>query len=112
MSSAGRLNGIVLFGLLAASLAAGQDSASQADRAEIRGPQFHGPPSSEEFEDFSSPAIARLRKEYRLDDVVRGETSEFQKQLKLRHWVHSRWPIDNDQKFSGDVFAILGKAKT
>ncbi len=112
MSSAGRLNGIVLFGLLAASLAAGQDSASQADRAEIRGPQFHGPPSSEEFEDFSSPAIARLRKEYRLDDVVRGETSEFEKQLKLRHWVHSRWPIDNDQKFSGDVFAILEKAKT
>jgi hypothetical protein len=112
MSSAGRLKRIVLFGLLAASLVAGQDSASQTDKVEIRGPEFHGPPSSEDFEDFSSPDIARLRKEYRLDDVVRGETSEFQKQLKLRHWVHSRWPIDNDQTFSGDVFAILEKAKT
>ena len=43
---------------------------------------------------------------------MRGETSEFQKLLKLRHWVHSRWPIDNDQNFSGDAFAILEKAKT
>ena len=32
--------------------------------------------------------------------------------LKLRHWVHSRWHIDNEQNFTGDVFAILEKAKT
>jgi transglutaminase superfamily protein len=112
MSSVARLNGIVLFALLAGSLTAGQDSATRTDEVVIRGPQFHSPPYSEDFEDFASPNITRLRNEYRLDEVVRGETSEFQKLLKLRHWVHSRWPIDNDQKFSGDVFAILEKAKT
>jgi hypothetical protein len=111
MSSVTRLNGIVLFGL-AASLVAGQDSANRnTDGVVIRGPQFHGPRSSDDFEDFASPRIPRLREEYRLDEVVRGETSEFQKLLKLRHWVHSRWPIDNDQNFSGDAFAILEKAK-
>jgi hypothetical protein len=82
------------------------------DEVVVRGPQFHSPRSTEDFEDFASPSIKRLREEYRLDDVVRGETNEFRKLLKLRHWVHTRWPIDNDQNFSGDVFAILEKAKT
>jgi len=62
-------------------------------------------------EDPASPDVKRLREEYRLDDVVIGETSEFRKMLKLRHWVHSRWHIDNEQNFNGDVFAILEKAK-
>ena len=79
--------------------------------AVIRGPQFHAPQSFHDFEEFDSPRIQRLREEYHLDEVVRGETNEFRKLLKLRHWVHSRWPIDNDQKFSGDVFEILEKAK-
>lgn len=112
MSGATRLIGIVLFGL-AASLVAGQDSSNkEQDEVVIRGPQFHSTRFSDDFEDFASPRIARLRAEYRLDEVVRGETSEFKKLLKLRHWVHSRWPIDNDQNFSGDAFAILEKAKT
>jgi hypothetical protein len=54
----------------------------------------------------------RLREEYRLDDVVKGETSEFRQMLKLRHWVHSRWHIDNEQNFGGNVFEILEKAKS
>ena len=62
-------------------------------------------------EDPASPLVKRLRTEYRLDDVVKGETNEFRKLLKLRHWVHSRWHIDNEQNFNGDVFAILEKAK-
>ena len=112
MSCVTRLNGIVLFAL-AASLVAGQDAANRnMDEVAIRGPQFHGPRFSDDFEDFANPRNARLRGEYRLDDVVRGETSEFRRMLKLRHWVHSRWPIDNDQNFSGDAFEILEKAKT
>src|SRR5687768_6019800 len=105
MSDLTRLIGIVLFGL-ATSIGAAPDSATnKMDEVVIRGPQFHGPRSIEDFEEFASPNIKRLREEYRLDDVVRGETNEFRKLLKLRHWVHSRWPIDNDQNFSGDVFA-------
>jgi hypothetical protein len=38
---------------------------------------------------------------------IAGEENEFQKILKLRHWVHRQWPIDDDQPFSGDAFAIL-----
>ena len=40
------------------------------------------------------------------------ETNEFQRILKLGHWVHGRWPVDNDENVSGDAFAILEKAKT
>ena len=106
---------------LGASLLAGQQEArplriegSEAETLEavIRGPQFHAPQGFHDFEEFTSPLLQRLRKEYALDEVVRGEASEFRKMLKLRHWVHSRWHIDNDQKFSGDVFQILEKAKT
>jgi hypothetical protein len=112
MSSVTSLSGVVLFGL-AALLVAGQDSSSKKidEVVAIRGPEFHAPRFSDEFEEFGSPRITRLREEYRLDDVVRGETSEFKKMLKLRHWIHSRWPIDNDQNFSGDAFEILEKAK-
>ena len=80
--------------------------------ATIRGPEFHAPELFNGFEDFDSPLIQRLRHEYQLDQVVKGETNEFRGMLKLRNWVHSRWPIDNDQKFMGDVFEILEKAKT
>jgi hypothetical protein len=47
-----------------------------------------------------------------LEKVVAGEPDEFSRLLKLRHWVHSRWPIDNNQTFDGDAFEILEKAKT
>jgi hypothetical protein len=64
------------------------------------------------MEDYYNSRLKRLRVEYRLDEVVAGEKNEFRKLLKLRHWVHSQWRIDNDQNFSGDAFAILEKAKT
>src|SRR5688572_26954143 len=112
MSRVTRSTRIVLFGL-AAFIVAGQDSASKnTDEVVIRGPRFDAPRFLEDFEDFASPRIAQLRKEYRLNEVVHGEASEFKRMLKLRHWVHSRWPIDNDQKFMGDAFDILEKAKT
>ena len=106
---------------LAASLAAApqesrpltvQGAPPGAYEAAIRGPEFHAPhPAFREFEEFSSPRIRRLREEYGLDAVVAGETSEFRRMLKLRNWIFQRWPIDNDQKSGGDVFAILEKAK-
>jgi hypothetical protein len=88
-----------------------QDSQPNISEAIVRGPQFHAPETFHGFEQSTSPQIRRLRDEYQLDDVVRGETDEFRQMLKLRHWVHSRWPIDNEQKLSGDVFQILEYAK-
>jgi predicted esterase len=80
-------------------------------KATITGPEFHASRLFVGVEDLASPLVKRLREEYRLDDVVKGESDEFRKLLKLRHWVHSRWHIDNDQTFNGDVFAILEKAR-
>jgi hypothetical protein len=81
-------------------------------RATVSGPRFHPPEVFAAIEDFHNPRLKRLRNEYALEKVVAGEPNEFRKLLKLRHWVHTRWPIDNDQKEGGDAFAILEKAKT
>lgn len=80
--------------------------------ATVAGPRFASPELFQGFEDYHHPSLRRLRTTYGLDRVVAGETDEFRKMLRLRHWVFSRWPIDNDQRFSGDAFAILEKAKT
>ncbi len=80
--------------------------------AAISGQPFHAPNDFYAFEESRSPRIKRLREEYRLDEVVQGEESEFARMLKLRHWVHSRWPIDNKQQFSGGALEILEEAKT
>jgi hypothetical protein len=76
------------------------------------GPVFRAPEYFGGSEDYHNPRVKRLRDEYQLEQIVAGEPSEFRRLLKLRHWVHTRWPIDNDQQFSGDAFAILEKAKT
>ena len=80
-------------------------------RAALEGPRFHAPEIFAAFEDYHNPRVSRLREEYGLAGVVAGEPQEFRRQLKLRHWVHTRWPIDNNQNKGGDAFAILEMAK-
>jgi hypothetical protein len=80
-------------------------------RATLSGPGFYAPEVLAAIEDYHNPRLKRLRDDYGLDKVIAGEPREFRKQLKLRHWVHTRWPIDNSQKEGGDAFAILEKAK-
>jgi hypothetical protein len=89
-----------------------RDASAQIVKAEVTGPTFHSPEHFQGFEEFYHPRLKRLRDEYELEKVVAGESNEFCRLLRLRHWVHSRWPIDNDQTFSGDAFAILEKAKS
>lgn len=89
------------------------DAASEAIvRATMNGPRFYAPDVFAAIEDYHNPRLKRLRDEYGLEKVIAGEPKEFRRLLKLRHWVHTRWPIDNDQKEGGDAFAILEKAKT
>lgn len=80
-------------------------------RAVIIGPEAHIP---EQFSGFEDDLRSRnsLRERYGIDAAIEGETSEFRQILKLRHWVHCQWPIDDTQEFSGDAFAILEKART
>lgn len=80
-------------------------------KATRSGPSFSAPELFPGVEDFHNPRIKKLRDQEGLEKVVAGEENEFLRLLKLRHWVHSQWPIDNDQRFSGDAFAILERAK-
>lgn len=89
-----------------------ENAGGNITKATISGPRFYAPKEFRGLEQLQSPRIRRLREEYNLEDVLEGGRGEFRRMLLLRHWVHSRWPIDNEQRFSGDAFAILEKAKT
>jgi len=113
-----------IVGLLAGPLSAAESTSFQEPRLEIKnatsciaeatisGPQFFAPEAFHSFEVLESPRVAQLRDSFGFHDVVEDESDEFRKMLRLRHWVHTRWPIDDEQSFSGDAFAILEKAKT
>ncbi len=45
-------------------------------------------------EDFKHPKLVALRKKYKLDEVVAGSKTEFEKLLKLRNWVKKQWRYD------------------
>jgi hypothetical protein len=81
-------------------------------RAAVSGPVLYAPEVFQGAEDFYNPRVQRLRSDYDFMKSVAGEQNEFQKILKLRHWIHRQWPIDDEQTFSGDAFAILEKART
>jgi hypothetical protein len=114
---------VVLTLLIAASGPAGgwQDvdarplSISGADasivRATLSGPRFSAPEVFQGAEDYHNPRVHRLRSEYDFLEAIEGEENEFRRILKLRHWVHRQWPIDDEQTFSGDAFAILEEAR-
>jgi hypothetical protein len=79
--------------------------------AALRGPVFHASEVFQGAEDYYNPRVRKLRSDYDFMGSIAREKTEFQKILKLRHWVHRQWPIDDDQQFSGDAFAILEKAR-
>lgn len=78
----------------------------------VHGPELHPPDIVQGVEDVHNPRVDRLRSEYGFLEVIDPSASEFEQQLALRHWVSEQWPIDDDQRFSGDVFAILERAAT
>ena len=88
-----------------------QNKLSNILKAEVTGPQFHGPGWFSGFEDYHNPRLREIRQKYRIDSAVQGETNEWRKILKLRNWVKSRWHVDNNQNRGGDAFDILELAK-
>ena len=58
------------------------------------------------------PRCGELRRRYGLDDVVAGETDEFQRILLLRHWLmeHVRVDSDHPAPVREGVFTILDAA--
>lgn len=82
-------------------------------RATLSGPESHLPGVLFGFEDYHNPRVTLLRKRYRIDEAVQGESSEFRRLLKLRHWVCSQLPIDNSQGFPYRCpFEVLDHART
>jgi hypothetical protein len=48
-------------------------------------------------EDLRSPRFEDLRSRYRLDEVIRGQTDEFQRILLLRNWIRRRIVTDQSK---------------
>ena len=78
-------------------------------RATVTGPDSHPPEVFCGFEDHYHPRLKTLRRRYRIDRAIRGESNEFRKILKLRHWVY-RQVSGGTHPFLGDALAILDKA--
>ncbi len=62
---------------------------------EVENPVYKPNKAFEAFEDMTSPQAAQLISKYQLDTVVTGETDEFRRILKLRHWIKSVIPIED-----------------
>ena len=118
-----------MFAILALSLgaasAAPADSASEnlrpltivnADEtivsATVAGPEAKLPRVLGGFESYYNPKLARLRDEYNPGAALQGAKDEFDRIIRLRHWVASHLPVDNRTSIAYyDVFEILQEAK-
>ena len=65
------------------------------------------------YEDFKHPKLAELRRKYKLDEVVAGAETEFEKMVMLRNWVKSQWrykpPTDKYPAWDADEILQLKK---
>jgi hypothetical protein len=84
---------------------------SDIREATLSGPVFRAPEVFQGAEDYHNPRIQRFRTQYNFLEGMGAEPSEFRRILNLRNWVHQQWPVDNEQRFNGDAFAILEKAR-
>ncbi len=65
------------------------------------------------YERFDEPGLARIRSQYKLDEVVAAGKDEFEKQLMLMQWVYDRWDFGHARERYNlrDPFEILDFAK-
>ncbi|MEW6236082.1 MAG: transglutaminase domain-containing protein [Candidatus Omnitrophota bacterium] len=78
----------------------------------VKNPEYHGNELFRAYDSYYNPRIKQLRERYGLDQVVAGETDEWRRILRLRHWIKSKIRIENDHPTPtrGDAFAILDAA--
>jgi hypothetical protein len=80
--------------------------------AEFIGPEAHLPGNFFTCEDAHHPRMIELRRKYGLDRVARAGGRDFRDILKVRRWVFTRWPVNNNSPFPyDDALAILKEAK-
>lgn len=63
------------------------------------------------YQDLHHPGVKRLRRMYRLDEVVKGGRDEFHKMLLLREWVHKAIRVGDPAHGEMDAEAILDTAQ-
>jgi hypothetical protein len=64
------------------------------------------------YQPWDSELLLRLRKEYRLDEVVGAEQNEFAEMILLRDWLHRRWQYGETKNvdFNFNALDILKRA--
>lgn len=98
----GILAGIIGCGLL---ISGGSADKKKYHRVEISNPECIFNTLFVRHEDLHSPKFAVLKEKYQLDTIFHGETDEFKRILKLRHWINKTIPIDNYGPYFGDQSA-------
>jgi len=80
--------------------------------APVKNPEYRVNELFRAYDSYYHPRIKQLRERYGLDEVVAGETDEWRRILRLRHWIKSKIRIENDHptQTRGDAFAILDAA--
>jgi len=78
----------------------------------VKNPAFSPNELFQAYENYYSPRIKLMREKYKLDDVVKNETDEWQRMMLLRHWIAAHIPIENinPPPTKDDAFAILDSA--
>lgn len=75
-------------------------------------PAFAGDFTQMDYSDPLAPRAVQLREEYRLDDVVADQETEFGQLLALKRWVRSRWNHGWSRSFATvkDALDVLHEA--
>jgi hypothetical protein len=89
-----------------------EDADANVLSATAAGPTPYLPGILGGFESYYSPRLKKMRDEYNPGAAMEGAKTELEKILRLRHWVHSQFPIDDTCSFPyEDPFDILEEAK-
>ena len=92
--------------------AAARDAAGQAKytvRA-VENPQFRPSQIFFRFEDIASPRFGELRRRFAFAETVKGVEDEFERILRLRHWIFTTLKVDSSKPSPPlDAISILAQ---
>ena len=67
-------------------------------------------------EHWAEPKVAVLRRQENLDAVAAGATGEFDRFVRLRHWVRAQWPVGDPDPYPPcngvDILAMIRSGRT
>lgn len=108
------ITGVLAADAQGAAMTATDPTAPAFELVEQDNPAFHLNELFRAQEDLRDPAFAELRARYQLDAVVADATDEFDRILRLRHWIKQQIAIEDDHPTPlprYDAFTILDSAR-